>query len=125
MRPSFLPLSLFVLLTPLSTAIPQSSGMNAGFTKGIFATFDDANCGVNQRDVSDTNGGCHELPGQSMKIWWLRKGCGVVTLRNQGCKGEADIHHEWNKCISTKDLLSWSIYLLLMCKEETEERSGQ
>jgi hypothetical protein len=73
MRPTALSYSIFALLTVGTLGLPQ---LNAGFTKGIIGVFDDASCGVNQKDFSDTDRTCHELPGQSMKIWWLKKGCG-------------------------------------------------
>ena len=126
MRATALSCSIFALLTPGILALPQ---INAGFTKGIIGVFDDPSCGVNQKDFSDTERTCHELPGQSMKIWWLKKGCGgaywasetsihdnwlryvVVTIRERECKGmDPSIHYNWNECISTKNLLSWSIY---------------
>lgn len=65
--------SIFTLLITSTFALPQ---LNAGFTKGIIGVFDDTACSVNQKDLSDTDRTCHVLPGQSMKIWWLEKGCG-------------------------------------------------
>lgn len=50
-------------------------------TTAIIGTFSDAHCTQNQRDDSagmpfpQHYGPCKELPGQSMKIWWLKKFC--------------------------------------------------
>ncbi|KAI0443708.1 hypothetical protein F4803DRAFT_549809 [Xylaria telfairii] len=79
-------------------------------TAGIFGIFDDSNCSVNQRDMSDANGNCHELPGKSMKIWWLKKGCGVVTLNDRQCKNNAKFYDTWNECIDISKDYSWDIY---------------
>lgn len=48
-------------------------------TAAIIGTFTDKNCQVGQTDYSQTVGDhwgtCRNLPGSSMKIWWLAKGC--------------------------------------------------
>lgn len=47
---------------------------------------------------------------RNLHVWLLTRHV-VVTLRNRQCKGsDARIHYNWNECINTKDLLSWSIY---------------
>jgi hypothetical protein len=48
-------------------------------TAAIIGTFTDSNCQTGQSDYSETVkdnwGTCRNLPGSSMKVWWLAKGC--------------------------------------------------
>lgn len=86
MRPTLITaLALCALLTP-TTSAPASDAFTQDIfvrddTASIIGTFTDAYCLQNQRDDSgavlpgERTGQCKELPGQSMRIWWIKKNC--------------------------------------------------
>lgn len=69
-----------VLLTSV-TATPVEIGVKELAERGkydpaiAFATFTDSSCSAGQVDYHRADGTCNDLPGQSMKIWWLASGC--------------------------------------------------
>ncbi|KAJ2896766.1 hypothetical protein MKZ38_005254 [Zalerion maritima] len=79
-------------------------------TAGIVGYFGDTSCANGQTDASSADGECRELPGKSMKIWWLAKGCGVVLLTDKQCHSGATFRNELQSCINTENYLSWEFY---------------
>jgi hypothetical protein len=79
------PTTIFVLAlsatAAIATPVSPAAGDPIDFTAAIIGTFNGGTCSSNQQDWSDSvdlfrgSGTCHELPGSSMKIWWVKKGC--------------------------------------------------
>jgi hypothetical protein len=72
------PTLLLALAVGTSSAASVIARQDLG-TVAIIGTFTDTACRAGQTDYSQTAlnhwGTCSNLPGNSMKIWWLAKGC--------------------------------------------------
>jgi len=70
-----------LLLALAATAAASPPPLQRDSTAAIIGTFSNGACSAGQQDWSDAvaappgPGTCHELPGDSMKIWWVKKGC--------------------------------------------------
>lgn len=65
-----------VTATPVEIGVKEL-GERGKYDPAIaFATFTDSSCSSGQVDYHQADGICNNnLPGQSMKIWWLASGC--------------------------------------------------
>lgn len=123
MRFNILPMvAIAATLPSVSLSAPTDSvGISArDNTAAIIGTWDDKQCGISKVDdsvaVPDNRptGNCKELRGNSMQVFWVKKGCVVLLFKNRGCKTDptpaTSLANGWNQCFDNSRYVSWTTY---------------
>ncbi|KAJ2891787.1 hypothetical protein MKZ38_010728 [Zalerion maritima] len=108
-------LAFFAGASSAGRLVPRTNnGMAA-----ILGAFSDTNCHSEQTDFSQSADGnwgtCTSLGGSSMKIWWLAKGCEILTFNKDRECSTVPSHNIFtlNECINTSDDWSLEVYCIL------------